>query len=102
MSTVFFIAGLVFAVAGLALVFMAQFSKDKVTSGGPEAVGADIEKIIAEFNKLLDKLDQKYRIGVVVMGFGLCLLGVGVWLEAKDAQDAADAAEAATALIRLL
>ncbi len=43
---------------------------------------------------LRDEIEQPDRIGVVMMGFGLALIGVEAWLEAEDAKDAAQEASA--------
>jgi hypothetical protein len=86
MSTAFFIVGLLITAAGAVMVFLARFQRP--TTGGTEEA-FDVGKVLEEFNKLLDKIEQQYRIGVVMMGFGLALVGVGAWLEAKDAKDAA-------------
>ncbi|MDX6632614.1 MAG: hypothetical protein QOG26_619 [Solirubrobacterales bacterium] len=96
MSTVFFIAGLVITALGVLLVLLARFQPAPSPEGVTE--GLDIGKVLEEFNKLIAHLEQRYRIGVVLMGCGLALVGVGCWLEAKDAKDAA---QAAAALIRL-
>jgi hypothetical protein len=75
------------------MVFLARFQRP-APSGTEESF--DVVKVLAEFNKLLDKLEQQYRIGVVMMGFGLALVGVGAWLEAKDAKGAAQEPSAIT------
>jgi hypothetical protein len=86
MSTACFIVGLLITLAGVVMVFLARFQRP-TTADTEEAF--DVGKILEEFNELLDKIEKQYRIGVVMMGFGLALVGVGAWLEAKDAKDAA-------------
>ncbi|MBN1609259.1 MAG: hypothetical protein JW940_21695 [Polyangiaceae bacterium] len=98
MSTAFFIAGLVVTLVGVVLVLLGKFEKPEVKpEPGKESI--DVAKILEQLNKTLELVEQRYRIGIVLMAVGLALVGVGVFLEAKDAKDAAEAAAGATGLL---
>ena len=103
MSTVLLILGCVVTVAGLVLVVTASFQRPPAPPpAGQEAFDAgQIKDIIEAFNKLLDKLEQRYRIGVTVMAIGLALIGLAAYLEASDAKDKAEEATAAVAVLRV-
>src|SRR5688500_18191915 len=93
MSTAFFVAGLVITVLGVVLVFLARFEKAPATAeAGAESI--DVAKILEQLDRILEQVEKRYRIGVILMAVGLALVGVGVFLEAKDAKDAAEAAGA--------
>jgi hypothetical protein len=100
MSTVLLILGCVVTVVGLVLVVTASFQRPpKPAPEGQEAFdGKQIKEIIEAFNGLLDKLEQRYRIGVTVMAIGLALIGIAAYLEASDAKDKAEDATAAAVL----
>jgi hypothetical protein len=100
-STVLLILGCVVTVVGLILVVTASFRRPPAPPPpGQEAFDAgQIKDIIEAFNGLLDKLEKQYRIGVTVMAFGLALIGIGAYLEARDAKDKAE--DAAAAVLRL-
>ena len=97
MSTALLIVGILVTLVGLALVVTASFQRPRAQEGGMEAF--DPKEIIDAFNKLLDKLEQRYRIGVTIMAFGLALIGIAAYLEAKDAKDVAEDAAAAVLLL---
>lgn len=84
MATALFIAGLVITFIGVALVLFAQFKLPPET----QAKGFDPGEILKQLNVLLDKIDKRFRIGVILMAVGLTLIGIGAYLEAKDAKDA--------------
>lgn len=94
MPTAILIVGLVITVVGLALILLARFERPSTSTGGitTESFIEDVEKVIKAFNDLLDKIEQRFRIGVVVMALGLTLVGVGAFLEAKEAKDDAESA----------
>ena len=83
MATAFFIVGLLITVAGVVMVFLAHFERPTAAAGTEEALDVgDVAKVLEQFNALLDKVEQRYRIGVILMGVGLTLVGVGAWLKA--------------------
>ena len=94
MSTAFFVIGLGVTVIGVIFIFLGRFEKPPAKpEAGAETI--DVAKILEQLNKILEQVEQRYRIGIVLMGVGLTLVGVGVFLEAKDAKDAAEAATSA-------
>jgi uncharacterized membrane protein len=97
MSTALFVVGLVIMLIGLGLIVFAK--KPETEKKGPAARGLDPEKILEQVNKLLAQVDKRYRIGLAVMLMGLALVGIGAFLEAKDAKDAAKGAKAGQALL---
>lgn len=83
MATAFFIVGLLITIAGVVMVFLAHFDRPPPAAGTEEALDlGDVAEVLEQFNKLLDKVEQRYRIGVILMGVGLTLVGVGAWLKA--------------------
>jgi len=86
------IVGLVVTLVGLVLVVTASFQRPPAPPpAGAEAFDpGQIKEVIEAFNGLLDKLESRYRIGVTVMAFGLALIGIGAYLEARAAKDAAE------------
>ena len=92
MPLILVIAGVVVVLAGLVLIFTAQFQRPTPPKAQEDAFSLD--KVLEELNKLLGQLDQKFRIGVVVMAVGLALIGFGAYFEAHNAKDAADKATA--------
>ena len=83
-ATILVISGLVVTGIGVVFIVLARF--ERVEPGPEESV--DVGKILEELNKLLGLLEARYRIGVVLMAVGLALVGVGAWLEARDANSA--------------
>jgi hypothetical protein len=100
MSSILTILGCVVTVVGLLLVVTASFVRPPAPAPpGQEAFDpGQIKEIIEAFNGLLDKLESRYRIGVTVMAFGLALIGIGAYLEARDAKDEAEEAAAPAVL----
>jgi uncharacterized membrane protein len=90
MAGLLIIVGLIITVAGLVLVVVQGVRPVAVPTVQSESPLADLGKVVEEFNKLLDKVDKKYRIGIIVMAVGLALVGIGAYLEAKDAKQAAE------------
>jgi uncharacterized membrane protein len=83
LSIIFFVGGLLVTLAGVVMVFLARFEPRTTESV------TDLKDLLKEFNELLKLVQEKYRIGVVIMAVGLALVGVGAWLEARDAKDEA-------------
>src|SRR5688500_1670704 len=88
------IVGLAITVIGVVLVLTASFERPATAAG---AGAIDVKALLEAFNKLLDKIEQRYRIGVIVMAVGLALVGIGAYLEANDAKDEAKQKTAAAA-----
>jgi hypothetical protein len=88
MPTLLVIAGLVVTAIGILLILLARF--ERPPAGAQESI--DIAGILEQFNALLKLVEARYRIGIVLIAAGLALVGLGAWLEAKDAKDAAEQA----------
>ncbi|MGI8684649.1 MAG: hypothetical protein ACR2MO_06115 [Acidimicrobiales bacterium] len=82
MSSLLIIVGVLLIIAG-AVVFLLP-----TTTATTAERSLDIGKVLEELNKLLDKFDKRYRPGIILMVVGLSLVGIGAWLEARDAHDA--------------
>ena len=95
MPTLLVIAGLVVTAVGVILILLARFQRP---APGPQE-GIDVAAILEQFNALLKLVEAKYRIGIVLIAVGLALVGLGAWLEAKDAKDAAEEALRAASLL---
>jgi hypothetical protein len=95
MPTVLVIGGLVVTAIGVVLILLARFQRP---APSPQE-GFDPAAILTQFNELLKLIEAKYRIGIVLIAVGLTLVGIGAWLEAKDAKDAAEEALRAAALL---
>lgn len=95
MPTLLVIAGLVLTAIGVVLILLARFQRPPA---GPQE-GIDIAAILEQFNELLKLIEAKYRIGIVLIAAGLALVGLGAWLEARDAKDAAEEAVRALTLL---
>ena len=66
----------------------------------PGTENVDIAKILEELNKLLDKFDKRYRPGIVLMSVGLTLIGLGIYMETKDAAEQVKEAAAVLTVFR--
>jgi hypothetical protein len=94
-STVFFIVGLVITAIGVVFVALGRFEKQPPAA----AESLDVGAILEQLNKTLELVEKQYRVGIILIAAGLSLIGVGVWLEARDAKDAAEEAAAAMMLL---
>ena len=73
-STILIAAGLVFLLAGLVIFVLPP-------KQGPGLESVDIAAVLEQLNGLLDRLDKRYRPGLVLMAVGLTLVGLGVYIE---------------------
>jgi hypothetical protein len=92
MGTVLIIVGLSFMVVGL-IVFLIPIKEQPAAQG----VVGEVAELIRQFTALLDRVDKRYRPGLVLMGFGLALVALGIFLETQNAKDVA--AKSATMII---
>ncbi|MEI5611471.1 hypothetical protein WB403_20135 [Streptomyces brasiliscabiei] len=99
MSIAMLVAGLVFMAVGL-VVFLWPPPKPDPNAPRTHGLVGDAAKIIEEFNKLLDRLDKRYRPGLVLLFVGLALASMGVYLEASDAKEAVKASPVAAVRAR--
>jgi uncharacterized membrane protein len=87
-STVLIIVGIVFVLAGL-VVFLLPAPAEAPAAQG---VVGDLAKVLEQMNTMFDKFDKRFRPGMFLMIVGLVLIGLGAYVEAKDAKDAAESA----------
>jgi uncharacterized membrane protein len=95
MATVLIIVGLVIMVLGI-VVFLIPPKKEEPVA---EGVIGDAAELLKQVALLLDKLDKRFRPGLILMLIGLALVGCGVFLESKDAKSAVEKPSAAAALV---
>lgn len=93
LSAILVIAGIVLMAAGLLFVALAPKPESLPEAQTALSDAAELVKQIAAF---LDKFEQRFRVGITVMFFGLALVAGGIYLETKDAKDAAKDAKKTT------
>jgi sulfite exporter TauE/SafE len=99
-TTVLLVAGLIFLAAGLGLILTAAFPRASKPEPKAEGLLDEVAKVLEQFNKLLDKFEQRFRIGILLLAVGLALIGLAAFFEAKQAKDdAKDAKKATSALV---
>jgi hypothetical protein len=103
MTWVILILGVVLIVAGLIALFTAP---KPTVPGANQVIKEDANtwaEILKELNSLLDKFDQRLRLGVLLVLLGTALVGLAGFIEAKQAKDATDNGGGSTsALVRTL
>jgi uncharacterized membrane protein len=97
-TTVLLIAGLVVIAAGIVLLFVATSQKPPPNVKS-ESIVTELTDAIKALNDYLDKFEQKFRIGVLLVTIGAAMVGLAAYFEAKDAKDTATKA-APAALVR--
>lgn len=80
-STALFILGLLLTLAGIVFVFLGRFDDPPDKEGDSLTVGDVLERL----NLVLEKVEKRYRWGVVMIALGLALIGAGGWLAAQSA-----------------
>jgi uncharacterized membrane protein len=95
MATILIIVGLVIMLVGV-VVFLLPAPEEKPA---PEALVGEVAEVFKQVAALLDKLDKRYRPGLILMLVGLAVVGSGVYLESVDAKHAAKKAGTPTALV---
>jgi uncharacterized membrane protein len=87
MANALFIVGLVITVVGLIMVIAGYFqTPDKPPATGPEGFGEDVAKAVEAVTKLIEKVEKRFQLGLIVMAIGLTLVGVGAFVKATDAK----------------
>ena len=84
-SVALFILGLLLTLAGVVFVFLGRF-------GDPPDKGEDsltVADVLERLNAVIEKVEKRYRWGVVMIALGLALIGAGAWAAAMGAQSAA-------------
>lgn len=103
MTWAILILGGVLIVAGLIALFTAPkptVERAKVVEKEDAQSWAEILK---ELNALLERFDQRLRLGVLLILLGAALVGLAGFIEAKQAKDeAGEDAAAAPALVRMV
>jgi uncharacterized membrane protein len=89
MATILIIAGLLLVFGGGIVLFLPPPKPDPSAQG----LTGDWAKVLEQVNAMFDKFDKRYRPGMLLMLVGLALVGLGVFLESKDAKNAVDAVE---------
>lgn len=79
MSLILMLVGLVFLIVG-GIVFCWPLR----TSLQPQGVSLDTGKVLEEINKMLEKLDKRFRPGLIMMFFGLTLICLAVFLRSAE------------------
>jgi putative Mn2+ efflux pump MntP len=82
MGTFLLIAGAVIAAVGLYFLVVSfndareanRKAAEAKAAGAERAVGVDIGKILEEVNKLLDKVDKRYRLGLALVLLGAAMM----------------------------
>jgi hypothetical protein len=92
MANALFIVGLIITVAGLVFVILGYFQKTEAAVG-PEGFGEDVGKGVEAITKLVEKVEKRFQLGLIVMAMGLTLIGVGAYINSIDAKDQADEAK---------
>jgi drug/metabolite transporter (DMT)-like permease len=86
-SVVLFILGVLAMLAGVVFVFLGRFG-DPPEKDDESLTMADL---FARVNAVAEKLEKRYRWGIVMLGVGLALIGAGAWVAAMTAAETASA-----------
>ncbi len=84
-SVALFILGVLLALVGIVFVFLGRFDDPPEKDADSLTVGDVFERL----KLVLQKVEKRYRWGVVMIALGLTLIGAGAWLAALSAQSAA-------------
>lgn len=80
-STALFILGLLLTLAGVVFVFRGRFDDPPDKDEDSLTVGDVLERL----NLVLERVEKRYRWGIVMIALGLALIGAGGWLAAQSA-----------------
>ncbi len=101
MGWAIFIVGVLLVIAGLIALLTAP--KPTVKTSGPGREGVkDWAEVLKQLNALLDKFDARLRLGVLLIVFGVALIGVAGFVEAKQAKSDANGTAVEPTLLRQL
>ena len=95
-TTILLIAGLLVMLAGVVLLFLATLQKP-APNPQTESVVKEIKEAIEAVNSYLDKFEQRFRVGVLLVTLGAAMVGLAAYFEAKQAKD--DAKQATGAVL---
>lgn len=80
-SVVLFILGVLLTLAGIVFVFLGRFDDPPDKEDDSLTVG----DVLARLNMVVEKVEKRYRWGVMMIALGLALIGAGAWLAAYSA-----------------
>jgi hypothetical protein len=83
-SVALFILGLLLTLAGIIFIFRGRF--DEPPDKQEDLTIADV---LERLNHVVEKVEKRYRWGIVMIALGLALIGAGAWLAALSAYSAA-------------
>jgi len=84
-SVALFILGLLLTLAGIIFVFRGRFDEPPDKQEDSLTIGDVLERL----NHVVEKVEKRYRWGIVMIALGLALVGAGAWLAALSAYSAA-------------
>lgn len=102
-STVVLVVGVLLIIAGLIQIFRAGSPVPPPPpegQPGAESFLADLKAALAELNTYLGQFQQKFRIGVLLLTFGVGLVGLAGYIESKELKDDVDDAKKNAAVVR--
>jgi hypothetical protein len=84
MADALLVVGLILIGIGVVLLVYQTF-----TSPAPEPVAQDLDlaKVIEEIRKILEGVEKRFRVPLIILFTGLTLDVLGVYLKARDAAD---------------
>ena len=85
LSVALLIVGLLLTLAGVVFVFLGRFGDPPAKEGDSLTAGDVLERL----NGLVEKIEKRYRWGIVMLGLGLALIGAAAWAAAMAAASAA-------------
>jgi uncharacterized membrane protein len=80
-SVALFILGALLTLAGVVFVFLGRFEDAPERDADSLTVGDVLDRL----DHVVDKVEKRYRWGVVMIALGLALIGAGAWLAALSA-----------------
>jgi uncharacterized membrane protein (UPF0136 family) len=103
-STIVLILGVLLVVAGLVEIFRAGSPVPPAptpTQAGAESFLSDLKESLAQLNTFLGQFQQKFRVGVLLLTFGVGLIGLAGYIESKKLKDDVNKATKTSAVVRL-
>ena len=102
MPTIILVLGGLLILAGLVAIFTVPRREPASLESRPgaESFLGDLRGVLEQLNSFLDRFEQRFRLGVLLVTLGAGLVGLAGYLEAKQAKDdAKDATKATAALV---
>jgi hypothetical protein len=104
-STIVLIVGVVLIIAGLIEIVRAGSPVPPVVAPsqpGSESFLSDLKAALEQLNAFLGQFQQKFRIGVLLLTFGVGLVGLAGYIESKKLKDDVDKVKQNSAVVRLV